>query len=419
MARGSKHSKDSQPTRSTVELLELILNEVIRVGPMSPAECMAEFTTPQFPPPIIPVSDGRGYQASQAAIDAAHELTSATFTDRRDLQQTLAPEAFARLSWLAIGAALAASPTHLNPAEGNLVGDAFYAAMESDYRSTLESLVASATVDIYRHIPCDLFHPNQGVPPFNIGPVQFLTRDKWLARFVPSQKRRDYVQQVSDGHLSPKQLLDLSTGNTADRDAYAAWTVVNFLRAHDWVASILIERHEPAQSHHKATVLVGLALDALGLLFEAQDAIKLTKAGRQHLYSEDRLATGTNGEIYGGASVQMPSLGAAPGYLAKLIAGQAPFLGAAGKVLDAYVQGRETGEAPNLVERWAKRSTGSARRAVKAGISWPSSTTGALPISFQALVATPRRWSRSLPTPSALIQTSRFLARPLVQHEGC
>ena len=56
--------------------------------------------------------------------------------------------------------------------------------------------------------------------------------------------------------------------------------------------------------------------------------------------------------MLGGSSVQMPGLAAKPGALAAKMAAERPFLGAAGKVLDVYVQGRQAGRAPHLVERW-------------------------------------------------------------------
>jgi hypothetical protein len=93
------------------------------------------------------------------------------------------------------------------------------------------------------------------------------------------------------------------------------------------------------------------AIDAIGLRFQVEDARRFTRAGRQHLFAEDRLATSTDGAFLHGLTVQMPGLASKPGALAAKIVAERPFLDAAGGVLEAYVQGRQTGRAPHLIER--------------------------------------------------------------------
>lgn len=122
--------------------------------------------------------------------------------------------------------------------------------------------------------------------------------------------------------------------------------------------------HETAQSHQKASVIVGLAIDALGLRFHVQDARRLAKVGHQHLFAEARLATRPTGGIVRGSSFQRAGLAAKPGALATKMVAERPFLDAAGTVLQKYVDGRQTGKAPPLVERWANALywVGEARR---------------------------------------------------------
>jgi hypothetical protein len=125
-----------------------------------------------------------------------------------------------------------------------------------------------------------------------------------------------------------------------------------------------MEGHEHARSHFKASVVVGLAIDAIGLRFQIEDARRFTKAGRQHLFAEDRFATTLDGRILRGSSVQMPGLGGRPGALAAKMAGEQSFLDAAGCILQHYVDGRRSGHALHLVERWANALywVGEARR---------------------------------------------------------
>ena len=125
-----------------------------------------------------------------------------------------------------------------------------------------------------------------------------------------------------------------------------------------------MDGHEHARSHLKASIVVGLAIDAIGLRFHVEDARRFTKAGRQHLFAEDRLATTPDGRILRGSSVQMPGLGGRPGYLAAKMVSEQPFMDAAGSILQHYVEGRRSGHALHLVERWANALywVGEARR---------------------------------------------------------
>ena len=99
-------------------------------------------------------------------------------------------------------------------------------------------------------------------------------------------------------------------------------------------------------------MIVGLAIDAVGMRFHVDAARKFTRMGRQHLYSEERLASTPDGRLLIGSSIQMPGLGAKPGALANKMAAERPFLDDAGEVFKAYLAGRQTGSAPHLVERW-------------------------------------------------------------------
>ncbi len=65
-----------------------------------------------------------------------------------------------------------------------LLGDDFNAVLADDYQARLQQLAASASPDVDRHILCHLFHSDQAVPAFTVGPVRFLPRAEWLDSFV-------------------------------------------------------------------------------------------------------------------------------------------------------------------------------------------------------------------------------------------
>jgi hypothetical protein len=202
------------------------------------------------------------------------------------------------------------------------------------------------------------------VPAFAVGPVRFLPRAEWLDFFVKDSEVRELIRQVEAGELNMEELTARSAAAEGGRCASHALDVLRTLRHYSWVATIRMEGHEHARSHFKVSVVVGLAIDAIGLRFQVEDARRFTKAGRQHLFAEDRFATTLDGRILRGSSVQMPGLGGRPGALAAKMAGEQSFLDAAGCILQHYVDGRRSGHALHLVERWANALywVGEARR---------------------------------------------------------
>ena len=132
-----------------------------------------------------------------------------------------------------------------------------------------------------------------------------------------------------------------------------ALTVIDLLRGFSWVGTIRAVGHEARQSHRKMSTIVGLAIDAVGLLFFAEDARRFTKAGRAHLLGEVRLATAVDdGRFIRGSSANMPGLGSAPGALAAKMQEAREFLNAAGTILNTYLESRQRAGAPHLVEAW-------------------------------------------------------------------
>jgi len=302
-------------------------------------------------PLALPVSTGGQYHVTQAGIDAAHALTSQVWKARADFRQTIGRENFNRISFTAIGDTVASCTTHLDPNE-DPPGERFYAAVAADFSAKLDALADKACGDVDRHIPCHLFDLNQGVAGFAVGPVEFLPRSDWLTRYVTNLVQLGYIQDVEERRVSYDDLRRQALNQGAPRDIYEAWRILSVLRNFTWIATLRVSHHELDQSHRKASLIVGLAIDVIGMRFHVTDARKFTRMGRQHLYFEERLASTPDGRFLSGSSIGMPGLGAKPGALAIKIAAEQPFLDDAGEVFTAYLAGRQKGQAPHLVERW-------------------------------------------------------------------
>lgn len=367
MARSNKLDGQKVPEVPAERLLETILEDVIKAAAMPFGEWWALSRFPLVPL-AIPVDSEQEYRVTQVGVDAAHRLTGQTWDRREDFRQTIARSEFDKLSFRSIGETIRNCRSHLpiDAAEqhNTVVDDRFFAAMAADYERILDRLADAARPDVHRHIPCHLFHADQGVRPFSIGPVEFLPREAWIARYVSNPAQLEHIQKVESGEIRYDELRDQALTPNSDGDLHRAWEVLSSLRNFEWVATIRMEGHALNQSHNKASIIIGLAIDAIGLRFQVEDARRFTKAGRQHLFAEDRLATSSSGAFLRGSSVQIPGLGSAPGALAAKVQAERPFLDAAGKVLSAYVQGRQTGRGPHVIERWANALywVGEARR---------------------------------------------------------
>lgn len=64
-----------------------------------------------------------------------------------------------------------------------------------------------------------------------------------------------------------ESLSDQAKSSEVGRHASLALYVLRTLRNYDWVATVRIERHEHVRSHLKASVMAGLAIDAIGIRF--------------------------------------------------------------------------------------------------------------------------------------------------------
>lgn len=362
MSRSRKINKNKDKIEVPA-VLQVILEDVVETSSMPFDEwfSLSPFPAPQL---AIPVSNNREYRVTQRGVDAAHKLTEDSWCQNKEFSQTVNREKFNRLSFQAIGDTLLNSPSHLSESMEGEVPDSVFDAMALDYSAYLKDLVNASLFDAIRHIPCHLFHSDQKVPEFKIGPVHFFPRSKWIEKYVLNSTEKQYVLEVESGVQSIEKLREQSSRDSKNRELMNAIDVLRFLRNYSWVATVQLRKHDLTQSHSKASIIVGLAIDALGLRFHKEDAVRFSKAGRQHLFNEDRVATLPDGKFLYGWSSQLPGIGGRPGSLVEKMEAEAFFFNAAGNLLSIYLDGRQTGAALHLVERWVNALywVGEARR---------------------------------------------------------
>ena len=370
MTRESRLDRNRRAREPGEKLLETIVEDVVKAAEMPEKDWWALNQFPLRPLLDIPVSASRGYRATQAGVDAAHKLTDLVWEEREDYRQTIEREAFGRLSFSAIGQAIQAACARLLEEAGDAngsceLGSAFYQELAADFRNILDRLAEEVRTDVDRHVPCTLFREDQRVPAFTVGPVEFLPRTDWIDRFVRDREARSVIDRVEQRELTIDEVRRRALEPDSGRAIQDASTIITCLRGFSWVGTIRSAGHEARQSHRKMSTIVGLAIDAVGLRFDAADARRFTKAGRAYLFAEDRLATAVDdGRFIRGSSTNVPGLGSALGALAAKMQAEREFLDAAGRILEAYMESRQTGGAPHLVEAWVNALywVGEARR---------------------------------------------------------
>lgn len=207
MARENKFASSGGAKETPAgKLMETIVEDVIKAKAMTFAQWHALSANPLVPL-AIPVSQGGQYPVTQVGVDVAHMLSQQSWKSREALRQTIDREAFMKLSFQAIGDTLRDCRSRLPEVPGGqyeqevVLGDDFYALLADDYQARLQQLAANASPDVDRHIPCHLFHSDQAVPAFAVGPVRFLPRAEWLDSFVKDSEVRELIRQVEAREL--------------------------------------------------------------------------------------------------------------------------------------------------------------------------------------------------------------------------
>lgn len=353
------------------ELLATIVEDAIKAARMPEDDWLALSHSP-FVPLAIPVSTGRQYRITQNGVDAAHKLTDRSWEERKDLRQRVSRQAFERLTFESIGRSIRDAARRVREEAGDdeaggEIEPAFYEELAERFGKTLDGMAEKVGGDVDQHVPCELFRADQAVPAFQVGPVDFRPRAEWIERFVRDSEAREIIARVERRELTVDEVSRRATASGIGQVSGDALTALASLRAFAWVGTIRTSGHEFRRSHLKASVMVDLAMDAVGLRFHAEEARRFARSGRAYLPAEDRLATSVDdSRLIHGSSVHVPGLASRPGELAKWMREQRGFIDAAGRILDVYLKHRQKGEAPLLVERWvnALHWVGEARREV-------------------------------------------------------
>ena len=357
MACTSRNYDHQEMEKSGIEHLRVIIEDIFKTSKIPVLDWLKMSKIP-FRPLAIPISIGKEYRVSQLGVDAAYELTDHTWKRRKELKEKMVKKTFDGLSFQAIGRAIETTSNHHVEAVNNSkisgeIDTDVYQQMAQEYRDCLDGLIDQVCLDFDQHIPCTLFHEDQMVPSFSVGPVVFRPRKDWIECFVKDQETKSIVHKLEQGELKIEKVQQRSFEPDCGRPIRDALTITNLLKGFSWVGTIRSEGHELVWSQRKMSTIVDLAIDLVGTRFDANRARRFTSASRAHLYVEDRLATSVaDGHLFHSVRMNVPGLGARPGELAKTMSDAKEFLSNAGRIMCLYLKSREEGSVHPLVERW-------------------------------------------------------------------
>lgn len=309
--------------------------------------------------PLILRSDGQGFPVDQVALRLARKIAIAERAVSKDATARFSARIYEHWSTIALGDTIS-ELKYGTAIAADKQGNIDTAGVLTFYRTMRDAKLALVAMDLYRHIPCHVFHSTKALTTFSIGPVQFMDRKSWAKQYIGDRKIADAVISVWDRRSNKPPSNTLSGAEQHRVDA-----VLNTVKAHEWLGTVLIKDHDTESSHNEARVLVGLAIDCLGVVLEAAEGTLLNIAGSPFTRGGSRLATTTKGALVSGSTARLPGLGGRPEMADQLIADTVSFREAAGNILSAYASARQSGkDAPWLIERWvnALHWFGEARR---------------------------------------------------------
>ncbi|WP_316159387.1 HEPN domain-containing protein [Bradyrhizobium sp. SZCCHNRI3042] len=312
-----------------------------------------------FLAPTIPVKDGSHF-ITKEGLAALHQLGCKWHDNDSAVKASISRKAAAQLAVQAFGNLIDAAQT--------LPGTAL---VKTEFLRLLQERLDRQTKREFFYFPVRLFEQDD-VPSFSIGPVHFYRRHDWL----------DAVEKVTGKTPAWKQEI-VEHWSGAERSSplgHDADEVVKFVGPCEWIATIAIDGRHSSRSSVCASTAVVVAIDALGLGLNQDNAKALRAPGDRVEVSMSRSLSQYEGAggFNSSTSVDVPRLGGKPGAQADYLHDLRKLHADAGKALQDFVDLKPTGSCPTLMRRWVEAMYwfGQARREksdfialVKIGIS--------------------------------------------------
>lgn len=334
---------------SNKELLDEIMDETILFNNLSLDEKRKEWQRHQVIPPAFPLGEGRQLLTNQKAVTAFNKLIKQLLSKDSEIK--------ARHSRETLRAKAQASIGHLFLELKNLTEEIneseFLDYAYTKFENILNAELKAVRIEHTRIVPCHVFAPYIQFE-FNIGPVQFSSRNVWLQKISETKSWRKFVEQVWQGNVKPEELEHLAwKTEPAPSGAREANAVIAAFQSRQWTASIHLKNYDLQVSQSRAEGITDIALGILGLILDPSNAANLSFAGDDLSNRHDRVALSEEGNIIGGWSMRPHGVHSKEQFIKQLFDHEETkrFIGAAGINLQTYVDTTPLHRS-SLVERW-------------------------------------------------------------------
>lgn len=324
---------------------------VREVRAYSKEERDAYFNTGRPIPPAFWFGKGQQQFTTQKSIDAIYAIASDWRAADPSLKKRIHEKATQHMAAQAFGECLAANYMEL--------WDDEKAALAA-FKVRLKEMVEASLRDADHYFPCRIVDSPEA-PSFAVGPVRFLRRGEWLDHVAArAPDERAWTEAVKAHWATGAELPEL-----APRHKMEAEDVIEVIADCQWIAVVHVKGNGLGRSEDRAKFATRLALDALGLVMNAEqsrnlrgpgDVLEPRRTGK--LSQFDNLGLNTSSHL------DMAHLLAHPPHAQSFIDDTQELRDAAGWAIGAMVEIPASDNMPVLRQQWcdALHWFGDARR---------------------------------------------------------
>jgi hypothetical protein len=321
------------------KLLERAVNGLDEIQSKTRDEMRSWLRSLPFIPPMISMPGGGVRFITKDGLGALHEFGRRWRREDQNRRRLIGEEAAAQLAVSAFGEML--RPDTLK----GLPPDWGIADFKRRFRVILSDRLSTFGREVEYSFPCQIFE-EQNLPSFDVGPVCFLPRDKWLGRVEQRARASLHWTSVVASYWDGK-------GEPPPSGKEPGSVVVEAFGSCGWVATVAISGRERNRSRETATTAARIAIDTLGLPLNAMTARKLRAPGDElQVHHANALYQLNRQDLSVGWSIDWPSLSAGAGDAGKFVTKYAGLRRAAGKALGTLIEDVPTASTPGMHERW-------------------------------------------------------------------
>jgi hypothetical protein len=331
--------------RKLDELIELAGAETNKIRALSQEEKQTWIASHPFIPPNVPLGNGGHVFTTAEALVALREYGRRWRRENAKRRRLIGEQKVEDLAISVYGEILKRANENFYPND---------AEIKPIFDALLQERLSALTHSITHYFPCQIFD-EANLPPFEVGPVRFVSREAWLHLVqTKAGKPLSWIKAVED-HWAGRGEVPRPTPDAAQQadDRWTAWTVVDAVGSCIWMATVDIPAREYRQSRACAEAAVRLAIDTIALPLTPQTARLVRYSARDARPHLTRFLMQAEGkELSSESTIDLPSLRGPPGSDKWLVDQTTGLREWAGAAIQTLVQMLPSSPISELHQRW-------------------------------------------------------------------